>query len=124
MPNITDSKCVLVVGATAGIGKSLALSILALPSEPTVIISGRRKDRLDEITKEHGRSGRLEAIQMDIDADRASLKQTVEDVLARYPKVCRSTHLLPVSYSRKYSSTLLYSPQRSSGSLNSQSPIA
>lgn len=87
MPCISDSKCVLVVGATAGLGRSLALSILSLPSKPVVVISGRRTDRLDELTKEHGHDGRLQGIQMDIDVDRLTLKQTVEDVLTKYPNV-------------------------------------
>ncbi|KAF7971827.1 hypothetical protein HWV62_19833 [Athelia sp. TMB] len=87
MPGIDDSKCVLVVGSTAGIGKSLALAVLALPSNPTVIISGRRQERLDDIISEHGKSGRLAGIRMDIDSDRASLKKTVSDVLAKYPKL-------------------------------------
>lgn len=85
--SITDSKVVLVVGATSGIGKSLALAILALPSNPTVIISGRRQERLDDIISEYGKSGRLEGVKMDVDADRASLKKTVEVVLEKYPKV-------------------------------------
>jgi len=84
MVNISDSKCVLVVGATAGIGRSLALAILNLPSKPTVLVSGRRKDRLDELTKAHDR---LEGIQMDIDTDRQTLKKTVDDILAKYPKL-------------------------------------
>lgn len=87
MPGINDSKCVLVVGATSGIGKSLALAILALASRPTVIIAGRRQDRLDDIISAHGNAGRLEGIQMDVDTDRAALKKIVEDVLAKHPKV-------------------------------------
>ncbi|KZP32372.1 NAD(P)-binding protein [Athelia psychrophila] len=87
MPGINDSKCVLVVGATSGIGKSLALAILALASRPTVIIAGRRQDRLDDIISAHGNAGRLEGIQMDVDTDRAALKKIVEDVLAKHPKL-------------------------------------
>jgi len=87
MASINDSQCVLVLGATAGIGRSLALSILSLPSKPTVVVSGRRQDRLDELTKEHGHDGRLEGIKIDIDTDRATLKRTVEDVVAKYPNL-------------------------------------
>ena len=87
MANINDSQCVLVIGATAGIGRSLALSILSLPSKPTVVVSGRRQDRLDELTRDHKHDGRLEGIQMDINTDRATLKKTVEAVVTKYPKV-------------------------------------
>jgi NADP-dependent 3-hydroxy acid dehydrogenase YdfG len=87
MASISDSRCVLVIGATAGIGRSLALSILSLPSKPTVVVAGRRNDRLDQLNKEHGHDGRLATIQMDIDVDRITLRKTVEDVIALHPKV-------------------------------------
>jgi short-subunit dehydrogenase involved in D-alanine esterification of teichoic acids len=102
MPSIADSKCVLVIGATAGLGRSLALSILSLPSKPVVVISGRRMDRLDELTKKHGHDGRLQGIQMDIDVDCSTLKQTVEDVVAKYPNV----RLSVISWSCKFSNPL------------------
>ena len=45
---VFQPKCVLVTGATSkGIGRSLAHAIYDLPSEPKVIITGRRQDRLD-----------------------------------------------------------------------------
>jgi len=92
MASISNSKCILVIGATAGIGRSLALSILSLPSKPTVLVAGRRKDRLDQLKKEHGHDGRLATIQMDIDVDRITLQKTVEDVIALHPKV-RLSHI-------------------------------
>ncbi|KZT21658.1 NAD(P)-binding protein [Neolentinus lepideus HHB14362 ss-1] len=82
MANITDSKCVLVIGATAGIGRTLAASIHALPSNPTVIVSGRRQERLDELAK----TG-LETIQFDVNADAESLQAFVDELLGRYPQV-------------------------------------
>ena len=48
---ISECRCILIIGATAGIGRALALALLDLPSKPTVIIGGRRKERLDELTK-------------------------------------------------------------------------
>ena len=90
MTSINDSKCVLIIGGTAGIGRSLALSILSLPSKPTVIVSGRRQDRLGELTQKYGHDGRFDGIQMDINTDRATLRKTVDDVVAKYPKVCSS----------------------------------
>ncbi|KAH7915345.1 hypothetical protein BJ138DRAFT_1176592 [Hygrophoropsis aurantiaca] len=85
MPSILDSKCILIVGSTAGLGRSLALSILALPSKPTVIVSGRRKERLDELVAEHGGDGRLKALQLDVSVDRASLKIAVDNILDQFP---------------------------------------
>ena len=51
MANITQAKCILVTGATSGIGRALALAIHDLESKPTVIAVGRRQDRLDELAK-------------------------------------------------------------------------
>ncbi|TFK57383.1 NAD(P)-binding protein [Heliocybe sulcata] len=82
MPGIADSKCILVIGATAGIGRALALSLLALPSKPTVIVSGRRRSRLDELAKEG-----LEVVHCDVDADRDTLDKFVSIVLDKYPQL-------------------------------------
>ncbi|KAH7915912.1 hypothetical protein BJ138DRAFT_1132321 [Hygrophoropsis aurantiaca] len=48
------STYILVIGSTACLGRALALSILDLPSKPTVIVCGRRKERLDELIGAHG----------------------------------------------------------------------
>ncbi|KAI5122347.1 hypothetical protein M0805_004105 [Coniferiporia weirii] len=87
MPGINDSKCVLVIGATSGIGRALALAICALPTKPTVIVAGRRKERLDELVgKGQGCcDGRVKALQVDISASRDTLKDFVESTLQSYP---------------------------------------
>ena len=87
MPNINDSKYVLVVGATSGIGRALAKSILALPSNPTVIVAGRRQDRLDAFTKENAETGRVGSVNMNMDSDGKTLKKTVEGILTKCPQV-------------------------------------
>ncbi|KAH7922044.1 NAD(P)-binding protein [Leucogyrophana mollusca] len=87
MPSINDSKCILIVGSTAGIGRSLALSILALPSKPTVIVCGRRKERLDELVAAHGGDGRLKAVQLDVTIDRTSLKASIDDIIEQFPEL-------------------------------------
>lgn len=89
MPGIDDSKCVLVIGATAGIGRALALAIWELPSRPTVIVAGRRKERLDELVKKGQDSGegRIEAVQVDIAGSRESLQKFVSDTVQAWPEV-------------------------------------
>ena len=88
MPNITNSKCVLVIGSTAGIGRALALAILDLPSQPTVIICGRRKERLNELVACHGATGRLKSVTLDVLAEREALKASIRGIINTYPDVC------------------------------------
>ncbi|KAF4622988.1 hypothetical protein D9613_001971 [Agrocybe pediades] len=80
MPSIDDSKCVLITGGTSGIGRALALDIAKLPSHPKVIATGRRKDRLDELS-----AAGLQAEYLDLSADTTALKKSVDDLIARYP---------------------------------------
>jgi len=82
--NITEAKCVLVIGATAGIGRALALAIHNLPTEPTVIVAGRRQERIDELTKI---SDRIRGVQIDIACGRQALQTFVTDMIARFPSL-------------------------------------
>ena len=82
--NITDAKCVLVIGATSGIGRELALAIHNLDSKPTVIVAGRRLERLNELAS---RSDRIEGVQVDLTAGRATLESFVMSTIHRYPEV-------------------------------------
>lgn len=86
MPGIEDSRCILVTGATSGIGRSLALSIAQLPSEPTVIAVGRRQERLDDLAKLN-----LRPIKFDVNTDQDAIKTFVDRVVEENPDVC---HLL------------------------------
>ena len=81
--NIRDAKCVLIIGATAGIGRELALAIHNLPNKPTVVVTGRREERLDEL---NGKSSRIESMQLDVTEGRAALKDFVDKVVAKYPE--------------------------------------
>lgn len=83
MPSIDDSMCVLVTGATSGIGRSLALDIAQLPSRPQVIAAGRRKERLDELAKVDN----VFPVALDVASDFATLKKTVDDVVVRFSDV-------------------------------------
>lgn len=56
-------KCVLMIGATAGIGASMANRLVQEGSK--VIAVGRRQDRLDDFVKRHGKD-RASAVKFDI----------------------------------------------------------
>ncbi|KIJ24161.1 hypothetical protein M422DRAFT_84859, partial [Sphaerobolus stellatus SS14] len=75
-------------GATSGIGRALARDIHRLPSRPTVIVSGRRQERLDELVKEGTtKGGRMESIQIDLMAGNAKLKEFAQDTVKRFPEL-------------------------------------
>ena len=123
MTGIKDAKCVLVIGATAGIGRALALAIHDLDSKPTVIVAGRRQERLDELA---AKSDRIKTARVDINTSYDKLKPFVEDVVTRYPDVSWSqrfprtkTTLMPL-YPRRW--MLSYSPLEYSTSSTSRSP--
>lgn len=84
MPGISDAKCVLVIGATAGIGRALALSIHDLPSKPTVIVAGRRQERIDELCQQ---GDRIQGLQVDLTSGKVNLKAFADNAIARYPQV-------------------------------------
>jgi len=79
MVSIQNSKCTLVIGATSGIGRALALSIAELPSHPQVVAVGRRQERLDELA-----AAKLETLRFDVDTDGQSLKRFVDDTIKKY----------------------------------------
>ncbi|KAF8973752.1 NAD(P)-binding protein [Flammula alnicola] len=81
MPSIDDSKCVLITGATSGIGRALALEIAKLPSRPQVIAAGRRKERLEELSKVDS----VHPISLDVTASLDTLKKSVDDLISQFP---------------------------------------
>lgn len=70
---------VFIPGSTSGIGLALALALQARGN--TVIIGGRRKELLDEVTSAHPGLG---AVQIDV-ADPVSITAAAQEVLADYP---------------------------------------
>jgi NADP-dependent 3-hydroxy acid dehydrogenase YdfG len=82
MPSIDESKCVLITGATSGIGRALALDIIKLPSHPVVIGTGRRKERLEEL----GKAG-IHPVELSITLDFDALKNKVDEIIQEYPDV-------------------------------------
>ncbi|KAI1793897.1 NAD(P)-binding protein [Ganoderma leucocontextum] len=84
MPGIKDAKCVLVIGATAGLGRSLAFAIHDLETKPTVIVAGRRQERLDELA---AKGERIKTTRVDINTHHDDLKLFVQDILSKYPEL-------------------------------------
>ncbi|TRM70385.1 hypothetical protein BD626DRAFT_448899 [Schizophyllum amplum] len=80
--NILTSRCVLVTGATAGIGRALAREIRDLPTHPTVIVMGRRQARLDELAKEG-----FETVKFDMDTTPDKIKAFADEVVGKYPEL-------------------------------------
>ena len=70
---------VFVPGATSGIGLALALRLQAMGN--TVVVGGRRTERLEQIAAEHPGLG---TVRIDT-ADPASIATAAEEVLGRYP---------------------------------------
>lgn len=112
---IADARCVFITGATSGLGRALALAVADLPSHPTVIAAGRRKDRLDAMAKVPG----VEPIFFELAKSPGELKEAVDDLLARFPEVCSmskvqsgtclltvATSWIPSSSTREYSTRL------------------
>ena len=74
----TTSSTVFISGATSGLGLALAQRLQAARS--TVVIGGRRQDRLDALAAEHG----FGTVVIDV-ADAESVHAAGADVVARYP---------------------------------------
>ncbi|TFK61361.1 NAD(P)-binding protein [Pluteus cervinus] len=113
MPTIDDSKCILVIGATSGIGRALAQRIAKLPNKPQVIAVGRRQERLDELATEG-----LETIQFDVDTDTESLKAFVERTVVAYPKLDTIIFSAGVQYESNPITPLNFDRLRSEFNLN------
>lgn len=74
----TTNSTVFIPGATSGIGLALAQRLQAAGS--TVVIGGRRQDRLDALAAEHG----FDTVAVDV-ADAASVREAASAVLGRHP---------------------------------------
>ncbi|KAK9235088.1 putative short-chain dehydrogenase reductase [Lipomyces kononenkoae] len=74
-------KCVLLVGATSGIGAAMADKLVR--EGVKVIAVGRRQDRLDGFVRKHG-TNRASGIRFDV-TDRAGMDSFVNGVVEKYP---------------------------------------
>lgn len=70
---------IFLPGATSGIGEALAVALHDAGN--TVVIAGRRQERLDDIAARHPG---IETARLDV-ADPASIDAVAADVLARFP---------------------------------------
>lgn len=89
---IDAARCVLVTGATSGIGRALALAIAALPSAPTVVAAGRRPARLAELAQVKG----VEPLALALGRDLGPLKEAADALIARFPDVRTPAALLAI----------------------------
>lgn len=75
----TSGNTILITGATSGIGLALAERFEAAGN--TVVVGGRRRDRLDAIVAEHPGMG---VVELDV-ADPASIAAAFDEVTASHP---------------------------------------
>lgn len=80
---------VLVVGATSGIGEALAARLVA--NGTSVVVTGRRKEKLDEFVSKHGKD-KAAAFQFDI-TELEKIPQHVEEVMSTHPDIDWLVHL-------------------------------
>lgn len=73
-------KCVLMVGATSGIGLGMAEKLIHGGSK--VIAVGRRKDRIDEFVRKHG--SKAGGVPYDV-TDSQNLNKFVHTITTTYP---------------------------------------
>jgi len=119
MPGIEERKCILVTGATAGIGRALALRLSKLPSKPQVIAAGRRQDRLEELKK-----AGLETMVLDLDAEESLLKQSMDLILEKYPGLDAVILNAGVQYEFDFKKNVDISRLRSEININFTSVVA
>ncbi|KAK4031585.1 hypothetical protein C8A01DRAFT_21224 [Parachaetomium inaequale] len=74
-------KCVLLVGATSGIGAAMADKLILEGAK--VIAVGRRQERLDAFVEKHGPE-KASGIRYDV-TDRTSLNVFVEGIVSKHP---------------------------------------
>lgn len=82
-------KTVLVTGATAGFGQAIAR--IFAKNDYNVIITGRRKERLDELKKELESNKKIKVLSLNFDVRN---RKTVESVLNELPEEWKSIDIL------------------------------
>ncbi|KAK6440773.1 hypothetical protein LTR95_002997 [Oleoguttula sp. CCFEE 5521] len=75
---------VLVLGATSGIGYALASKFVSTGT--SVIVSGRRQEKLDQFVSEHGSKGNVDSVQFDI-TDLKAIPAFAADIFKKHPDI-------------------------------------
>lgn len=83
MPSLQYKK-VLVLGATSGIGWALAAKFVE--NGTSVIVSGRRQEKLDQFVKEHGSKGHVDSAAFDI-TDLKAIPGFAADIFKKHPDI-------------------------------------
>lgn len=73
---------VLVIGATSGIGHALAAKFVETGT--SVIVSGRRKEKLDQFVNDYGNKGNVDSAVFDI-TDLQGIPSFVEKMFQKHP---------------------------------------
>lgn len=73
---------ILVLGATSGIGWAMAKKFVDEGS--SVIVTGRRKENLDDFVAKYGKDGKVDSVQFDI-TDLKGIPKFVKDVTSKHP---------------------------------------
>ncbi|KAF9038324.1 NAD(P)-binding protein [Hymenopellis radicata] len=77
---LSTRRCILVTGATSGIGRALAIA-LSGSSQRRVVAAGRRLSRLEELKMTYG----IDTVELDLTKEKEALKADVEGVVKAYP---------------------------------------
>ena len=97
------NKIILVTGATAGFGRAIAMRFAK--NGYNIIITGRRKERLDELEKELLAYGNIRVLSLNFDVRKQA---EVAMVIENLPEEWRSIDILPaglierISFRRDY----------------------
>ena len=83
------NKTIMITGATAGFGKAIAVRFAK--NGYNIIITGRRKERLDELEKELRTYGKIKVLALHFDVRK---KDEVEKVIGNLPEEWKSIDIL------------------------------
>ncbi|CAM6091721.1 unnamed protein product [Calypogeia fissa] len=78
--SLLECKTIIVTGATSGIGRGIALRLLDRYPDVKLIVTGRRKQNLEEIVTKYG-SSRVAAIPFDV-SDIANISKLAKSAIA------------------------------------------